>query len=155
MPSSLLNSIISKIFPRFKRHLSRTVTMPATTSLVSTHTAQRTPPNSKSVPYISFNTTVGHNSDFKNLTNQQLEELGGLEYRALNVLLWIVGAVSISLLSWRARFECFKVFYRFSSSRGYYHYALYVPAPMEEYFRTTSSGTTHHTRMVRHFTWSN
>jgi hypothetical protein len=74
--------------------------MPATTSLVSTHTAQRTPPNSKAVPYISFNTTVGHNSEFKNLTNQQLEELGGLEYRALNVLLWIVGAVSTNSLSW-------------------------------------------------------
>ncbi|XP_006461265.1 hypothetical protein AGABI2DRAFT_70136 [Agaricus bisporus var. bisporus H97] len=95
MPFSLLNSIVSKAFPKFKRRLSRTVTMPATTSLVTTHSAQRAPPNAKAVPYISFNTTVGRNSNFDNLTNQQLEELGGLEYRALNVLLWMIGAYYI------------------------------------------------------------
>lgn len=108
--------------------------MPATTSLVTTHSAQRAPPNAKAVPYISFNTTVGRNSNFDNLTNQQLEELGGLEYRALNVLLWMIGAVSTSLSYSEVKFECFKVLYRVSSSWGGYHFALYVPAAVEDCF---------------------
>ncbi|XP_006461276.1 hypothetical protein AGABI2DRAFT_118180 [Agaricus bisporus var. bisporus H97] len=91
MPFAILNSIISKLFPRFQRHLSRAVTMPATTSFVSTQTAQPMPPHAKAVPYISFNAIVGRNSEFRNLTNEQLEELGGIEYRALNVLLWLIG----------------------------------------------------------------
>ncbi|KAF7782717.1 hypothetical protein Agabi119p4_2093 [Agaricus bisporus var. burnettii] len=91
MPFAILNSIISKLFPRFQRHLSRAVTMPATTSFVSTQTAQPMPPHAKAVPYISFNAIVGRNSEFRNLTNDQLEELGGIEYRALNVLLWLIG----------------------------------------------------------------
>jgi hypothetical protein len=70
------------------------MTIPATTSLVPTNAAQPALPNAKVVPYISFNAIVGRNSNFRNLTNEQLEELGGIEYRALNVLLWIIGLVS-------------------------------------------------------------
>jgi hypothetical protein len=94
MPFSILNSMISKLFPRFQRRLSRVMTIPATTSLVPTNAAQPALPNAKVVPYISFNAIVGRNSNFRNLTNEQLEELGGIEYRALNVLLWIIGLVS-------------------------------------------------------------
>jgi len=45
------------------------------------------------VPYVSFDAVVGHNSSFVSLTEEQLEELGGVEFRALNALLWIVGIV--------------------------------------------------------------
>jgi hypothetical protein len=50
---------------------------------------------SKVVPYISFDAVVGRNSTFHLLTNEQLEELGGVEYRALNALLFIVGGVGL------------------------------------------------------------
>ena len=44
-------------------------------------------------PYVSFEATVGRNSAFHMLTADELDELGGVEYRALNALLWIVGFV--------------------------------------------------------------
>jgi hypothetical protein len=47
----------------------------------------------QAVPYVSFDAVVGHNSSFEELTEEQLEELGGVEFRALNALLWIVGIV--------------------------------------------------------------
>lgn len=47
-----------------------------------------------SFPYVSFDAIIGHNSAFHMLTEDEMEELGGVEYRALNALLWIVGAVS-------------------------------------------------------------
>jgi hypothetical protein len=48
------------------------------------------------VPYISFDAVVGRNSQFKDLTSEQLEELGGVEYRGLKVLTWVVPLVSLS-----------------------------------------------------------
>jgi hypothetical protein len=48
----------------------------------------------KEVAYISFAAVVGRNSRFEGLTEEQMEELGGVEYRALRVLLWIVIGVS-------------------------------------------------------------
>jgi hypothetical protein len=50
----------------------------------------------RAVPYVSFDAVVGHNSSFEELTEEQLEELGGVEFRALNALLWIVGIVGSS-----------------------------------------------------------
>lgn len=94
MPHSLLGAAVNRFFPKFKRQLTRTVTIPATTSLIPTRVGQAAPPDGKAVPYISFNATVGRNSAFHLLTNEQLEEIGGVEYRALNALLWIVAAVS-------------------------------------------------------------
>jgi hypothetical protein len=48
---------------------------------------------SRVVPYVSFDAIVGPNSTFEGLTEEQLEELGGVEFRALNALLWILGIV--------------------------------------------------------------
>jgi len=45
------------------------------------------------VPYLSFPTIVGRNSVFHGLTEDQLEELGGIEFRALNMLMWAVPLV--------------------------------------------------------------
>ncbi|KXN87472.1 Low-affinity potassium transport protein [Leucoagaricus sp. SymC.cos] len=97
MPHRLIGSALNKLFPRFKRRLTRTVTIPVTTSLVSTRTGQHAPPHAKAVPYISFNAIVGRNSAFHLLTNEQLEEIGGVEYRALNALLWFVAGYFLGI----------------------------------------------------------
>ena len=51
----------------------------------------------KDVPYIDFDAVVGRNSTFINLTEEQLEVLGGAEYIALKFLLKVVAGVSICL----------------------------------------------------------
>lgn len=38
------------------------------------------------MPYLSYQATIGRNSAFVNLTEEQREELGGIEYRALKTL---------------------------------------------------------------------
>ncbi|OLL24418.1 Potassium transport protein 1 [Neolecta irregularis DAH-3] len=61
-------------------------------------------PNSKrsvrttmSLPYLSYNPTIGRNSTFVDLTSEQLDELKGIEYRALKTLAWILVAYFIVL----------------------------------------------------------
>ncbi|MDV2583674.1 hypothetical protein, partial [Alkalibacillus haloalkaliphilus] len=78
-------------FPKLKRKLKRSVSIPATTSLVSQ--GRNVPEGEKSAPYISFDAFVGRNPAFYRLSQDEMEELGGEEYRALNALLWIVGLV--------------------------------------------------------------
>ncbi|KAL5532050.1 hypothetical protein ACEPAF_5614 [Sanghuangporus sanghuang] len=50
-----------------------------------------------SVKYFSesFSALIGRNSKFYDLTEENLEELGGVEYRALNALLWIIAIYHI------------------------------------------------------------
>lgn len=55
---------------------------------------QTTVLGARRVPYITFDAIIGRNSKFHGLTKENLEELGGVEYRALNMLLWIIGLVS-------------------------------------------------------------
>lgn len=43
------------------------------------------------MPYLSWTPTIGRNSNFVDLTEEQREELGGIEYRALKMLACIVG----------------------------------------------------------------
>lgn len=38
------------------------------------------------VPYLSFQPTIGRNSQFVDLTEEQRDELGGIEYRTLKLL---------------------------------------------------------------------
>ena len=42
--------------------------------------------NHDAMPYLSYTPTVGRNSAFVDLTEEQREELGGIEYRALKTL---------------------------------------------------------------------
>lgn len=93
MPHMIVTSVFDRLFPNLRRKLTRTVTIPMTTSLVSQR--DNVPAGAKSVPYISFDAIVGRNSAFHLLTHEQMEELGGVEYRALNALLWIVGGVCL------------------------------------------------------------
>ena len=51
----------------------------------------------KKVPYISFSAVVGRNSRFTDLTDEQMDELGGVEYRALRVLMYTVIGVRVLL----------------------------------------------------------
>ncbi|KAF8911487.1 cation transport protein-domain-containing protein [Gymnopilus junonius] len=87
-PFALISVLVSRMFPSVKHTLTRTVTIPATVSLTPSGVGAE--PGKKQVPYISFDAVVGRNSAFQLLTSDQLEEIGGVEYRALNALLWIV-----------------------------------------------------------------
>ncbi|KAH8926165.1 TrkH-domain-containing protein [Atractiella rhizophila] len=87
--------------------VERKLTMPKTTTLLSaangeigTH-VQLPNGETKEVNYISFDALVGRNSKFYDLTDEQEEELGGVEYRALSVLLKIVACywIGCQLLS--------------------------------------------------------
>ncbi|KAK0226367.1 cation transport protein-domain-containing protein [Armillaria fumosa] len=93
MPHEIIGSLIAWFFPKFKRKLTRTVTEPASTTIASHRGTTLT--SARTVPYISFDAVVGHNSSFPYLTSNQLEELGGVEYRALTALLWIVAGYHI------------------------------------------------------------
>lgn len=42
------------------------------------------------MPYLSYTPTTGRNSNFVNLTLEQREELGGIEYRSLRTLMWVL-----------------------------------------------------------------
>ncbi|CCG81890.1 Potassium transport protein [Taphrina deformans PYCC 5710] len=44
------------------------------------------------LPYISFQPTIGRNSAFKSLSKEQRAELGGIEYRATRALCWVLVA---------------------------------------------------------------
>ena len=44
--------------------------------------------------YITFEAVVGRNSRFLVLSADEIEELGGVEYRALTALMWLVAGVS-------------------------------------------------------------
>ncbi|CDO72194.1 hypothetical protein BN946_scf184970.g46 [Trametes cinnabarina] len=52
----------------------------------------------KRVPYLSFSATVKRNSSFYGLTADNIEELGGVEYRALCSLSWIIPVYYFGLL---------------------------------------------------------
>lgn len=92
MPHEIAHSVFSRLFPKLKRKLTRTVTIPATTTIAS-HRGDTIPPGVRTVPYISFEAVVRRNSNFPLLSTEQLEEIGGVEYRALNALQWIVACV--------------------------------------------------------------
>lgn len=60
----------------------------------------------KDVPYIDFDAVVGRNSTFINLTEEQLDVLGGAEYVALKFLLKVVAGVSICLWNFFVMNDC-------------------------------------------------
>lgn len=52
------------------------------------------------LPYLSYQPTIGRNSTFVNLTEEQREELGGIEYRSLKTLAVILCSKCWRLLVW-------------------------------------------------------
>ncbi|KAG1861717.1 cation transport protein-domain-containing protein [Suillus subalutaceus] len=115
MPHDLLGMLFGWLFPDTRNRLKRTVTIPVTTTLTGGGLGRTmsdaasipwrptrsgsisTKEGTKPVTYISFDAVVGRNSAFHFSTNEQLEELGGVEYRALNALLWLVASYHITV----------------------------------------------------------
>ena len=96
---STISEISQKLFPKLYQKVRRTVTMPRAATLLpadTVRTSQGPHETSTVVPYLSFPTIVGRNSVFHGLTEDQLEELGGIEFRALNMLMWVVPLVWLS-----------------------------------------------------------
>lgn len=62
---------------------------PSIISLESSHSGA-TPKLKPKPTYLTFEAQTGRNSKFKGLTSEQQEELGGVEYRALTLLLQIM-----------------------------------------------------------------
>ncbi|KZV88401.1 hypothetical protein EXIGLDRAFT_839267 [Exidia glandulosa HHB12029] len=100
-PTELIPRLFRRMFPKLQQRLKRTLTVPRTTTVMSTRSATSAArpalerQATRTAPYLSFDAVVGRNSAFDVLTTEQLEELGGVEYRALNMLLWVIGLYHI------------------------------------------------------------
>jgi len=94
-PTTLLSRLVNWVFPGIRRRLQRTLTVPRTATYMSGRSGgpSSTVNDTTRPTYLSFDTVVGHNSAFDMLSDEQLEELGGVEYRALHMLLWVIGLV--------------------------------------------------------------
>ncbi|KAG8732556.1 low affinity potassium transporter [Ceratobasidium sp. 423] len=79
MPHELAGRVIKRFFPQTMT-LTRTLTMGSGGA------------EPREVPYITFDAIVGRNSQFHDLSQEEQDELGGVEYRALGALLWIIAA---------------------------------------------------------------
>ncbi|KAG7087410.1 hypothetical protein E1B28_013378 [Marasmius oreades] len=93
-PFELAYKLFRRMAPKAYSNLERTLTIPYTTTLEKHKTK-----------WLNFNLIVGRNSDFKidDLTDDQLEEIGGVEYMALRWLshlvpLYFVGTQVITYL---------------------------------------------------------
>lgn len=94
MPHEIAHRGFQFLFPKLQKKLTRTMTVPRTITLTSQHAADPIE-GARAVPYVSFSTVVGRNSNFKDLEEEELEEIAILEYRSLSVLLWIIACVSL------------------------------------------------------------
>ena len=59
-------------------------------SRTNTFASSRSQNSASAMPYLSWEPTIGRNSAFVDLSAEQREELGGIEYRALKTLAWIL-----------------------------------------------------------------
>ncbi|EJD08024.1 TrkH-domain-containing protein [Fomitiporia mediterranea MF3/22] len=95
-PTTLLYQLLKKAFPSVRRAFSRASAAIARKLhiILSGSTARGSEKGVKrsTAKYFSasFNALIGRNSMFYNLTEEDLEELGGVEYRGLNALLWLI-----------------------------------------------------------------
>jgi hypothetical protein len=87
MPFQLVKSLIQRFSPETNKKLQRTLTQY---------------PDESGKPSTAFSTSfplkIGRNSLFVDLTKEQKEELGGIEYRASKLLLKVVYSVSHSVI---------------------------------------------------------
>ncbi|KAH9891907.1 TrkH-domain-containing protein [Cubamyces lactineus] len=97
-PRDVFARIIRRAAPKLQSNLTRTFTVPRTETLVPQDVDAPASGHVKRVPYLSFSATVRRNSTFHGLTAANIEELGGVEYRALSSLLWIIPAYYVGLL---------------------------------------------------------
>lgn len=97
-PVNWFTKILHHLFPSLGRNIHRTLTIPDTPRLFVSDRGE-VPPGARPVSYLRFNARVAHNSRFIGLSDDDYDELGGVEYRALSSLLWIVsGYYLVTLL---------------------------------------------------------
>lgn len=96
-PFQIVRSGVERLLPQATRTLTKTMTMPRTNTLTGRGSVSGDA-TSKEVPYITFDATVGRNSHFTGLTEEQMDELGGVEFRALRVLFWVVTIVRFGVI---------------------------------------------------------
>ena len=92
----VVRHISERLPPHYQHRLQRTLTVPRTETLLpqARHTVITPEGPVRLVSYFSFPVTVKRNSIFHGLKEEHIEELGGVEYRALSALIWIIPAVS-------------------------------------------------------------
>ena len=83
-----MGSITERIIPRSQtlEVFSSGFSRGRSTSPMSKLSRRTTRAETGPMPYLSYTPTVGRNSAFVDLTEDQKDELGGLEYRALKLL---------------------------------------------------------------------
>lgn len=96
-PLDLAGRGIRAVLPGVRERIMRSTTMPRSATIASTHSltrmgTQQSLTGAKAAPYLSFDVNVYGNSMFHSLTEAQRDELGGVEYRALDLLAKIVPA---------------------------------------------------------------
>lgn len=92
-PLEIAGLAIKKAMPGVQERFQRTMTMPRTSTFTSVRSGGGlTDGGSKTAPYLSFDATVTGNSRFHALTEAQRDELGGVEYRALDLLAKLIPA---------------------------------------------------------------
>ncbi|KAK8865865.1 hypothetical protein IAR55_001013 [Kwoniella newhampshirensis] len=89
-PLAIGKKVFRRAFPQATKNLEKSLTMARTNTIGGRGSVAPSGTEGKEVPYISFAAVVGRNSRFTGLTQEQMDELGGVEYRALRVLLYIV-----------------------------------------------------------------
>lgn len=94
-PFEIIRWGAKRVAPGPTKTLTKSFTMPRTNTYTGRASFGDNPDGGKEVPYISFSASVGRNSRFRDLTEDQMAELGGVEYRALRVLKWIVICVRL------------------------------------------------------------
>ncbi|ETW82203.1 potassium transporter [Heterobasidion irregulare TC 32-1] len=96
-PLELIARLFRRLFPNIQKKLKRSMTMPTESKLVPDDTNVDLQ-GDRPVSYFSFNARVRKNSVFYGLSDSDCEELGGVEYRALTALLWIVPLYAVGSL---------------------------------------------------------
>jgi len=97
-PITLVVNAVQRMMPRTYRKLERKLTLPYTTTLNALHSSLEPTQNKHIASWLKFDgLTVGRNSFFHthSLTDEQLEEIGGVEYRALRLLSYLIAFASI------------------------------------------------------------
>ena len=152
MPHELISSIIHKFFPNLERRIKRTVTVPIVRTLTSHHVESgQQAVGSRPVAYITFDALVGRNSTFHDLTHEQIEELCGVEFKALNCLVWIVPCVRFHLARSLLTLIIFRVPVLFDHPSHLVHYnrIIYVSSKVETKFCSSKPAFQSFTSVVR------
>ena len=96
----LIRNIVQRMLPETFHKLERTFTISHTTTLVAKNSHEpKVRTKSHKVSWLKFDgLVVGRNSLFHTdrLTDEQLEEIGGVEYRALRLLSYLVPFVCVT-----------------------------------------------------------